>query len=157
MWGNAATQPMFTLWGMKNLFASYKPAPLFPCKHLLCLSLHFRLASKKQNINIWVIGLLSSINKTWIDFRQVDTSSGPIGASGVGVMTSEGQRVGPCILLLTPSLQSEETQVIREASEGPVGSSSFLPLPPSRRASCMVDIIFSSSFLGDMGDHSKSK
>lgn len=54
--------------------------------------------------------------------------------------------------------KSGETHVIREAAEGPVISSHLFcvahsPLYPS----CMVDIIFSSSFLGDMGDHSKSK
>ena len=34
---------------------------------------------------------------------------------------------------------------------------SFLHLPISLHPFCMVDIIFNSSFLGDMGDHSKSK
>lgn len=77
-----------------------------------------------------------------------------------------GSVQGPCILSLpvppppplSPPLKSGETHVIREAAEGPVISSHLFcidhnPLYPS----CMVDIIFSSSFLGDMGDHSKSK
>ncbi|XP_036952525.1 insulin gene enhancer protein isl-2b isoform X2 [Acanthopagrus latus] len=85
---------------------------------------------------------------------------------GVDVMTSERQRAGtlhpllarPLASPLSPPLKSGETHVIREAAEGPVISSHLFcidhnPLYPS----CMVDIIFSSSFLGDMGDHSKKK
>lgn len=61
--------------------------------------------------------------------------------------------------LRLPSPSPERhTRVMREAAEGPVISAhrfcaAHSPLYPS----CMVDIIFSSSFLGDMGDHSKSK
>lgn len=55
----------------------------------------------------------------------------------------------------SPAPQSLERRTLsgRESR----GRSSFLPGAPSARPFCMVDIIFSSSFLGDMGDHSKSK
>lgn len=55
----------------------------------------------------------------------------------------------------SPAPQSPERHALsgRESRARP----SFLPAAPSVCPSCMVDIIFSSSFLGDMGDHSKSK
>ncbi|XP_068174438.1 insulin gene enhancer protein isl-2b isoform X1 [Antennarius striatus] len=71
-------------------------------------------------------------------------------------MTSEPQFVGPCRLLARPLGPERHTLSARQA-RGPVISSSFLHLPQSFYPSCMVDIIFSSSFLGDMGDHSKKK
>lgn len=57
-----------------------------------------------------------------------------------------------------PESGETHARVMRETADGPVISAhrfcaAHSPLKPS----CMVDIIFSSSFLGDMGDHSKSK
>ncbi|TWW67350.1 insulin gene enhancer protein isl-2b isoform X1 [Takifugu flavidus] len=61
--------------------------------------------------------------------------------------------MGPCIFVSCPP-KSGKTHVIREGVAGPL---IVLPGAPSVCPSCMVDIIFSSSFLGDMGDHSKKK
>ncbi|KAK7913651.1 hypothetical protein WMY93_013862 [Mugilogobius chulae] len=60
---------------------------------------------------------------------------------------------------LSPSLplQSEETQVMREAVEGQCSAHIVSASAAARHPFCMVDIIFSSSFLDDMGDHSKKK
>lgn len=75
------------------------------------------------------------------------------------------ERVGHCSAS-SRGRPTVRTEVIRQPGTGHSPPSfllffSFLLifciLSQSRHHSCMVDIIFNSSFLGDMGDHSKSK
>lgn len=69
------------------------------------------------------------------------------------VMTSEQCAYGTLHPRLLPPKVRRDALSGRESRARP----SFLPAAPSVCPSCMVDVIFSSSFLGDMGDHSKSK
>ncbi|KAM8876387.1 insulin gene enhancer protein ISL-3 isoform 1-T1 [Synchiropus picturatus] len=81
-----------------------------------------------------------------------------IGECGGDVMTSAAPLVGPC-RLIGPRSSPDGHKLSGRKPKGQTDFSSFFsPLwPQPLHPSCMVDIIFSSSFLGDMGDHSKKK
>ncbi len=113
---------------------------------------------------ICILRLLSYINTHWVLFFIFlfyglrDRSCGAIGEVRCWRHDVRAAACGTLQPPRPPPSSPERHTLSGRQPRGPVISSHLFciyhnPLHPS----CMVDIIFSSSFLGDMGDHSKSK